>query len=355
MMKFLCLLASTCLFSTCLAVHYDDHEISQLTLDKELRQLSENYHSKYFTAADPAQVVDQIIAADLIPLHKEAILFNLLTAISQQPPQKAHQYLVDTMKSYPTTATMIHDEGRLPVAVFNLNSKAYGIENIWLAYRSEQEYSQLLRDHPDQALKAFKQVLTEQSRPKWLAVKNSLAAADKKSKSRIINSFLFEIQANQGFDRLISHLGLTTGNPELIAKALRSTDRTVREYTLRSVGRHFSVDFTRQLLMQQATVGQDQVFTTTLLAGYSSSTAVEKLLLNQLKQANTATAAAFALSQSTAPGLPDRLYQTYRQTTHKTQQNHLLMALKLHPSAIAQSLSGKLEAEYVKRSLGDRS
>ena len=96
-MKMMMFLAAIGFFSSSYAVHYDHYEINQLRLNTELYDLATEYQRAYFTAQDPALVVDDIINADLIPLHKEAILHQLLSAVAAQPPQAAHQYLVDVM------------------------------------------------------------------------------------------------------------------------------------------------------------------------------------------------------------------------------------------------------------------
>ena len=344
-MKLFSLLTLTCLSSTVLAVHYDRHEISQLSVNSELNQLVMEHHKAYFTAADPASVVDQLLAADLIPLHKEAILNQLLTTISQQPPQAAHQYLVDVMKTYPTQATMDHDEGRLPTAVFNLNSKAYGIENIWLSYRSEQQYNRLLSQQPEHVIPPFRQVIASGNRPQWLALKNSLAAADPKSRDRLVDQLLQQVAVGEGLDPLISHLGLTTGHRGLIDKALQSEQQQVREMTLRSVPRYFDEAFSRDLLLKHASQGPDQVFSTTLLAAYVDSPPVEQLLLRKLSESNTASAAAFALSQSTDPGLPDRLFEAYQKSNSQITRNHILMTLRLQRTELSEAVARTLEQQ----------
>ena len=352
-MKLLALLTLTSLSSAVWAVHYDRHEITQLSLNSGLSQLSTDYQKAYFTAADPASVVDQIMAADLIPLHKEAILHQLLTAVSQQPPQAAHQYLVDVMKTYPTQATMDHEEGRLPTAVFNLNSKAHGIENIWLSYRSEQQYHRLLSSQPAQALNTFREVIASGNRPQWLAIKNSLAATDPKSRARMVDLLLNKVALGEGLDPLISHLGLTTGHQGLIEKALQSKQQQVREMTLRSVPRYFDDTFSRELLLKQASQGPDQVFSTTLLAAHVNTPAVEQFLMNSLGHAKTAGAAAFALSQSTDPGLPDRLYEVHQKSSSQTTRNHILMTLRLQRTELAESLARTLEQQAMRTSGGE--
>lgn len=344
-MKLLSILAFSCLSSSVLAVHYDRHEINQMSYDSELTQLVTDYQKAYFTAKDPATVVEQLLAADLIPLHKEAIFYQLLTAVSQQPPQTAHQYLVDVMKTYPTEATMEHDEGRLPTAVFNLNSKAHGIENIWLSYRSEQQYHRLLAQQPEQALMTFREVIASGNRPQWLAIKNSLAATDLKSRDRVVDLLMNAVQAGDGLDPLISHLGLTTKHTGLLEKALRSNQQTVRESTLRSVSAYFDEAYSTQLLLKQADAGPDQVFSTSLLAAHVHTPAVEQFLLRQLGDSKSAAAAAFALSQSSDPGLPDRLYAVHQKSASQITRNHVLMTLRLQRTELAKSMARTLEQQ----------
>jgi hypothetical protein len=334
-MKRLTLIMSLLVASAAPAVLYETHEIRQAALDSQLRQLSIDYQQAYFTAKDPGQVVDDLLAANLIPLHKEAILFDLLTSISQQPPQDYHQYLVDLMKTHQAKANRMAEEGHLPVAIYNLSSKAHGIENIWLAYRSEQAYSQLLSRDPDQAISTFRAVIAEQQRPKWLAVKNSLAAADPKTLDRLADKLLNEVTINQGLDPLISHLGLQLADLALINKALASDNQTVREHTLRFLPQHVSDQQARNLLLKHADQGPDQVFSTSLLSTFAADPQVELSLLNKLNTPETAAAAAFALGQSQSPGLVDRLFKAHQKTASQVTRDHILLSLRLHHSETA--------------------
>ena len=187
-MKSITLILSLLLSLTGHAEFYDhqslQNELQQPLLQKRLHA----YSQRYFTAANPHQVVDELLAAEIPDLHKEAILFALLTEISQAPPQDFHQYLVDQMKTYQPQTSMPADEGHLPVAAFNLNSRAHGIENIWTAYRSEQKFLSLLQNDLNQALADIKTLLeqpTAQRRPQWLGFKNAFAALPIESLDRI--------------------------------------------------------------------------------------------------------------------------------------------------------------------------
>ena len=174
-------------------VHYDGFEINQQLNRTQLKQLSTDYIHSYFSSKQPKAVIDRILKTNITPLEREYILFNLLTEISQQPPQAFHQSFVDQMKTYPIKATRDADEGQLPVAIFNLNSKAHGIENIWTAYRTEQRFHHLFKTNTSLAVSEIKMILiqdTAQRRPQWLGVKNSIAVLSEKSLNQLASIYL---------------------------------------------------------------------------------------------------------------------------------------------------------------------
>ena len=87
------------------AVLYDEYEINFELNQPELAQLSQQFTQNYFTSSTAKTVIDDILKADISPLQREYIFFNLLSEISQHPPQAFHQYFVDLMKRHPIQAT----------------------------------------------------------------------------------------------------------------------------------------------------------------------------------------------------------------------------------------------------------
>ncbi len=321
------------------ALFYSDYEIDQQLNQTVLQDLSTQYIHSYFNNQQPTTVIEELFKAEMSPLQREYILFNLLTAIAQQPPQHFHQDFINRMKTYAIQATRTADEGHLPVAVFNLNSKAYGIENIWSAYRSEQRFNQLFKQDMYAALDEINSLLqtdSSQRRPQWLGVKNSIAALDENKFEQLVNMLSTEVKANSGLDPLLSHVGLFSGHVGLIEKALTSKQAAVRQLTLRHLPQHLTAQLAKSMLIQSASNGVDSAFSTALLSQFTNDQAVQSFLLQQLKNSANAESAAFALSQSNHPDLPLLLKEHYLLSNNSFEKNHLLLALKLNPSSTAK-------------------
>ena len=351
------------LFLSCLlgfpgfAVVYDEYEITLELNQPKLQQLSQHFTQIYFTSSSAETAIDEIIKANITPLQREYILFNILAEISQQPPQAYHQYLVDLMKSYPVQANRAADEGPFPVAVFNLNSKAYGIENIWLAYRTEQRFNQLFNNNTKLALIEIQAILSDQSRqqrPQWLGVKNSIAALSNNNLVALVQQLQLTTQVNAGLDLLISHVGLITADEQLINKALASNNRSIRQTTLRSLTDHLTGDMSKSILLAAAKNNQDTAFANSLLAAFSNDIEIQNHLIDQLNINTAAESAAFALSKSNDFSLVERLKIEYLKTNEQNKQNHILLALKLNQSLAAKQALIDLKAHINSNSKGTK-
>lgn len=318
------------------AVVYDSVEINRELTHPELQIKTQNYISRYFTDKNPDEVIDELINADLLPIQKEYILQQLLTEIALQPPQEFFKVFVARMKKYPTEATKVALEGPLPIPIFNINSKAYGIENIWTAYQTEQRFNQLFNKSIPEAINAIAVAIVERSRPKWLGIKNSIAALSKNQKQLLANHLSTEIKINEGLDKLISHVGLIMAEEFLIRKALASKQQPIREYTLRQSVSRLPKETAKQLLLETAKESKDQKFSISLLHQFSDDHEVSEFLIEQLNNKQLADSAAFSLSQSQDINLPQLLLQKYHHSSSETEKNHILLALKLNKSDAAQ-------------------
>lgn len=321
------------------AVLYDEYEINFELNQPELAQLSQQFTQNYFTSSTAKTVIDDILKADISPLQREYIFFNLLSEISQHPPQAFHQYFVDLMKRHPIQATKHGEEGPFPVAVFNINSKAHGIENIWIAYRTEQHFNQLFANNIKLAITDIQSSLADQShrkRPTWLGIKNSIAALSNEKLTELVHHLQNTKKNTIGFDQLISHVGLLSADDDLIHKALSSEDQSIRQLTLRHLTSYLPSDVAKSWLLNVAASKQDAEFATSMLAAFSNDLEVQNHLIQQLSSDKLADMAAFALSQSSDISLPERLRIEYLHSTDEKTQNHILLSLKLNPSNTAK-------------------
>ncbi len=314
------------------AVVYSDHEINQELTSPELQRVSKQFITEYYTSANPQQTIDALMTADKSPIQREYILFNLLTEISQYPPQDYHHYVVNLMKTHQAKAEKKHDEGHVSVPVFNLTSKAHGIENIWLAYRTEQQFNQLFEHNISTAIVRIKDIIAQKNRPQWHGVKRSIDALSHSNKEALVELLIQNTQPNTGFDQLISHVGLISGNLQLIEQSLLSEQRKIRENTLRKLSNHLTQNQAKSLLLNSAIHTSDMKMSTSLLSQYSDDSEVQNFLIGQLNHKDLAEHAAFALSHSNDLQLPQLLKEHYLQTTQATVKNHILLALKLNGS-----------------------
>ena len=343
---FLCLLGWSL---TTQAVVYDHHEIGSQLSDPDLLALSRDYQQQYFTAGNPDGVVDQLMQANLSPLHREYILHELLLALAQQPPQDHFQNLVDNMKQFPVQAMRAADEGPLPVPMFPLNSQAAGIEHVWTMYRSENRIKRLLVNDLSQAVAEIATINAQpnqQRNPQWLGVKRSLQAIDEQRLQALANYLYTEMPANAGHDPLISQVGLITGDMTLLQKALSSKDAKVRDWTLRQLPKHLNPAASKSLLLMTANSHPDDPMSTALLASHNHDLDVHQLLVARLNQPKTTQAAAFALSQTKDPKLIQSLQAQYKQSQSKQVQKQILLALKLNPSPAAQMAVDELLMQH---------
>ncbi|MGJ8664685.1 MAG: hypothetical protein ACSHWU_13600 [Marinicella sp.] len=340
----------------CHAINYDAFDINTTLDDPKLKQTLQTYTQKYFTSEQPQMVIDELLKADLSPLQRETILHNLLTEVSQQPPQEYHQFFVDLMKTYPIQATQDALEGHLPVVIFNLNSKAYGIENIWTAYRTEQLFNQLFEKDLQTALSSIKAIMAEDStsrRPKWLGIKNSLSSMNHTQLNDLTNFLNTHAKANIGLDSFISHVGLISANTDLINKALQSEQVSVRQYTLRKLSQHLPGQTAKDILLSVASKERDALFSTSLLTQYMSDPMVQEFIIGHLSQKNVAESAAFVISQTdmnqpAMDGFVDQLKNRYLNSANDFEQNQIVMSLKLNPSADAQLALDDLSSQINK-------
>ncbi|MCX7554045.1 hypothetical protein OS175_09160 [Marinicella sp. S1101] len=334
------------------AVIYDDTEIQALYSNHKNHQNSASLISDYFTAKNPDRVIDELLLkANITPLQREFHLYNLLTEISQQPPQDFFQNFVNRMKHYPTIALRAAHEGHLPVAVFNLNSKAHGTENIWTTYRTEQHFNQLFENNLPQATKEISEILKQNIKlrqPQWLGIKDSIGAMCSQSLQRLATFLLHSKDANGALDSLISYVGFVADRSDLIEKALASELVKVREMTLRQILVHWPPSTAKSLLMTKAQTGKDRKFSTSLLSQFSNDSRVERFLTEQLNDPVTAASAAFALSQSNSMTLPTALKQRFMTSDDSREKNHLLLALKLNPTQAAEVALEELTTQLEK-------
>jgi len=336
------------------AIIYDNYEINQELNQPNLQLKNQQFLRDYFTAQVPKHIVDDLLNNDMPPIQREYILYNLLTEISQQPPQNYHQYVVDLMKSHKTLANRKHPEGNLQIPIFNLSSKAYGIENIWLAYQTEQQLNQLFSQDLTAAIASIQTIIRQNKRPQWLAVKNSLAALQADQQTQLTAYLSQEVNINSGLDRLISQVGLLTKNITLIEKALQSNQQSVREYTLRKLTEHLNNNQTKQILLTAANNRIDAKFSTSLLGQFSTDKNVQSFLINKLDDVKVAENAAFALSQSKDLSLPERLKKHYLQSDQSWVKNHVLLTLKLNNSQESKQVIKDLSTLIEPNSTGEK-
>jgi hypothetical protein len=287
--------------TTSMAVTYSTDNLSQFKSNQEQEELTKEFVRGFFIAKDPIDYINEYISIyndKQNPLYLESRLYRLLSEISFQPKQKFLQTFVDKMKTYQTQAFKMHDEGRLPVAIFNLNSKAQGIENIWLATDSLNYYRQALSNNPLMVFEQLRGKLYSLKQPQWLGLKNSILELSAKNQVLIADYFLQDKQSIIGLDKFVSHFVLLTADEELLEYSLQILDKSNSEYVLRQMINYFPDEFVSQQLIKSVDNNKNQTFAISMMTNFIESPLIQEKLLSYLVNEKLSNAAALVLTNT---------------------------------------------------------
>lgn len=335
------------------AANYSDQKI-QNVIDERVNLLTSDFVRGYFTADNPQRYLNVFLsdkASSNGGLIKEYQLYTLLNEIAQYPQLPFLQDAINTLKIYEVQSQKLHEEGRLLIPVYDINNKAQGIENIWLAQKSHHYYIKAFNDAPIQTLLSLRHTLQGMDRPVWEGLKKSIQEITPVNQQHI-RYFLLEDQENMiGLDRFISHYVLIVGDQELTKIALNYVNKSAGQHILRYLSQYFSSDFVIDTLLASLAQKKHQGFVISMLAEFvDNSDVVSEVLINMLSEEKYASQAGFALSQSQRPSVMRQLYQRFNNSKNAQEKKSIVYALKLSKHNEAQLLLNRINNKQLDKS-----
>jgi len=336
------------LLNTVYAKLYTETEIRNIISNEKVLQNSKDFVNQFFTSKDPQVFIQNFMDTNAKTgdsLIVEYKLFTLLEEISYQPKQTHLENFVDVMKKYQQQAKMLHTEGRLSIAVYKLNSKARGIENIWLADDSLNKYQNLLNTDPIVTLLKLKNNINTLSQPEWLGLKSSINSINNENQIKISNFLLQEIENMQGLDKFVSRYALMTYNKDLMQAGIKYLNQSGREYMLRQMPEYFASDFVIQQLVNTAKTNDSKAFALTLLKPYMEYAKVQNFLIESLANIELSKQAAFVLSQTKDVETLIQLENIYFKSQSQQQKQQIVFILKLNQQRESQVILNRIAVE----------
>jgi hypothetical protein len=306
---------------------------------------TEEFIREFFISKNPQNTINQLIQNKYInSLSIESKLYALLTEVSMQVKQPFLQDFVNQMKNYPIKAFKMHEEGRVPVAVFNLSAKAQGIENIWQASESLQKYTELFNAEPVKTLQHLHDSIESLSQSQWLGIKQSMQYINIEKQRTIVKYFLHNPENIIGLDKFVSHYALFTLDKELTDIAIQTLNNKNKEYLLRKLSQVFPQGFVIEQLLKEAKGKSKGAFALTLLKPYAQNNKqVQAFLIDALADKHLSLHAAFALVSDNNAVILDKLELVYVKSQSKQQKHSIKLALKISQSSQSEVILQRIK------------
>ncbi len=307
-------------------VWYTDREID--TFLTQADSDANNLVTKMLTSQSPVETLKSWLTSETDPLNKEYQLFQLLDHWAHNTPDAHFDAALKQLTQYQSISTRSyhhagpnHHEFIFPVA-----SKARGVENIWLAHRSQQEAADIIAHHK-QPWAALSDLLSRESRPIEFAVKQAIANAPSVQREALANHLLADtiwpIQASMA----IAHLVTLQNDPTLSEKAIQMLPKMAAERVFRHLADQRDPELI-ELIIQSDKTQADPNFVASLLSQHQDIPAVVDHLIKQLSQPAAANGAAFALRQNNDPMLRLRLQQLQKNQPNEGMNKHIEFILQ---------------------------
>ena len=312
------------------AVMYSDSDIKTYQYKKAS---SQDFIRKFFIDKDPEAYIDNFLSENknsMVPIVLESMLYSLLNEVAYHPKQEFLQTFVNQMKEFNVQAMRMHNEGRLPVAIYNINAKAKGIENIWLADESLNYYQTAFANSPVETLKLLRHEIKNLKTPQWLGLKRSLKTLDDNNQSLIANYLIADAQNRVGLDKFVSYFALMTEDENLIEASLKTLDKSNSEYVLRNLNKHFSFEFVVSQLIDTVNSHKNQQFAISMMTSYLDEPLVQKSLMNYLSNEKLATSAAIALTQIKEVRVINQLEDQYDESNSLHTKKQIIFTLQMN-------------------------
>ena len=316
------------------AVMYTTDEMRASLSAQSDKSSTQNFIREFFVAKNPQSYI-----ANYLTIHKNSAepiilenkLYALLGEVAYHPKQEFLQTFVDQMKSFTIQVYRLHDEGNLPVAIYNINAKAKGIENIWLADEAFNHYNLAFANNPIATLKQLSNNMHDLKSPQWLGLKNSLKNISQENQLLISNYLLADNSNRIGLDKFVSHYALFTGNEDLLRVGLLSLDKGNSEYVLRNLSKYFSAEFVMSQLIASVNNSKNQKFAISMMTPYLKQPLIQQNLLNYLSNQKLATAAALVLAQSKELETINQLENLHLKSDSVHIKKQIIFALQMNP------------------------
>ncbi len=283
------------------AVTYPQAEFDEFMNDSYVQQSSKEFVREFFIEKDPFSYINKILmeGKNNNPILLEYKLYHLLDEISYHVKQGFLQEFVTQMKTYTSKVFKIHDEGRVPVEIYNINAKAQGIENIWMADDAFREYRVAFERDSVGTLLKLKSELSSLKQPEWFGLKKSIQTISQ-GDIHLITGYLLGGRENLiGLDKFVSRYTLSIQDEELTEFALKHLDKSSSEYLLRNLKINFNQSFVKRQLLNMIEYKKNESFTISLLAEYLNDEEIEKSLVSLLAKDRYSQQAAMVLARTT--------------------------------------------------------
>lgn len=326
---------------------YPKVEVDRLTSKISISSDNQEFNRKFFIAENPKNYILNYIAANINKiesLYIEQRLNGLLDEVSRKRKQDYLIEFIALMKSYEINAFKLHEEGKMEVPLYNLNTRARGIENIWITQESLNLYTIALNQNPIATLSNLKYKLKNLDAPEWLGLKNSISKISTHNHIIITKYLLENIKNLQGLDKFIGHYALLTANKKLVEHSIIELDKTNSEYVLRQLSNYFEDEFVAQQLISSVINKKNQSFSISLMASYVDvNISTNNFLISNLSKPNLANSIAFALSKSKISTTLKKLESMFLSSnTSGNTKKYIKFALRLNNSVEAQNILLKL-------------
>jgi hypothetical protein len=314
------------------AVIYTADEISA-SLYNQQNKSTQDFIREFFVAKDPQAYIDNLLSnhkKSREPIVLEHNLYSLLTEVAYHPKQTFLQTFINQMKVFNVLALKMHDEGSMSVAIYNINAKAKGIENIWLADESFYQYQSAFADNPIATLEQLRNNIHNLKSPQWLGLKNSIETISKKNHILLSDYLLKDNQNRVGLNKFVSHYALLTSNKSIVIAGLQSLDKSNSEYLLRNLASYFSVDFVVSQLISSIENNNNQKFAISMMASYLEDPMIQQKLIGYLSIKKLATSAAISLIQTKEVDVIHQLESLYAKSDSSHVKKQILFTLKMN-------------------------
>jgi|GEM_PF-4717393 len=315
------------------AVTYSQFQVENVVSSQSNDSATKNFANEFFTSKQPQDFIRNIIDSDkskLDPIVIEYKLYSLLSEISFRSQQEYLSDFVQLMKNYESKAFKIHEEGRVPVPVFEIAAKAQGIENIWSAAASFNDYSRLFDQDSISTVEQLNNEMNYLSNPEWHGLKKSVDTITSENHNLITQYLIKNISNLGGLDKFISHYALKTKNKELIELGLLHLNKSQSEYILRNIKLNFSEEFVVGQLIYLVNKGKHQAFTISMMRSYLENPKIQGALLKYMNDEKTVKEAALVLAKSENIHVLNELKSIYQTNDSEMIKKQIVYSLKMN-------------------------